>query len=231
MGLCKVEQFCELHFVPHRCCSRGTPQIPNGLPPVLRPGKADANSGLARTKKRRTNTCKTLRGLCKVEQFCELHFVPHRCCSRGTPQIPNGLPPVLRPGKADANSGLARTKKRRTNTCKTLRGLCKVGQFCELHFVPHRCCSRGTPQIPNGLPPVLRRWGKMEALVWLDDGKNVPVLAAASKQGSGHIKDGVAGLEVPSPFLCLSAFLVCVVFSFFSARSSLRARARSHLRG
>lgn len=122
-------------------------------------------------------------------------------------------------------------KKRRTNTCKTLRGLCKVGQFCELHFVPHRCCSRGTPQIPNGLPPVLRRWGKMEALVWLDDGKNVPVLAAASKQGSGHIKDGVAGLEVPSPFLCLSAFLVCVVFSFFSARSSLRARARSHLRG
>jgi len=52
------------------------------------------------------------------------------------------------------------------------------------------------------------RGGLVEAaLVWLQDGKKSSVLAAASKQGSGHIKDCVAGLEVPWPFLCRLSFL------------------------
>lgn len=70
------------------------------------------------------------------------------------------------------------------------------------------------------------RGGLVEAaLVWLQDGEKSSVLAAASKQGSGHIKDCVAGLEVPWPFLCRLSFL-----SFFSARSRRPICARDALR-
>lgn len=59
------------------------------------------------------------------------------------------------------------------------------------------------------------RGGLVEAaLVWLQDGKKFSFLAAASKQGSGHIKDCVAGLEVPWPFLCRLSFLSLFFFAF-----------------
>ena len=34
MGLYKVEQFCELHFAPHRCSSRGSCRVPTCSRPV-----------------------------------------------------------------------------------------------------------------------------------------------------------------------------------------------------
>ena len=61
------------------------------------------------------------------------------------------------------------------------------------------------------------RGGKVEgALVWQQDGnKKFSVLAAASRQRSGHVKDGVAGLEVPWLFLCF-CFLSCLCFFLLS---------------